>query len=134
MDKGKSWDKDVICLPHDYPTVYHDTMIAIPRGKSRTILAHHNLTGKIHLTSWMNESDIREEIRSVFSKQMKRDHQFSFLQSTGGGTKMLMTPNVSAHFTWTAQQVVSLAGQGSLYVRAEEPLMTPVVSNIIVIT
>ena len=80
----------------------------------------------------MDEREIKDEIRSVFSKQMKSNHQFSFLQSTGGGTKMLMAPNISAHFSWTAQQVVSLAGQGAVYIKADEPLLTPVVSNMII--
>ena len=77
----------------------------------------------------MTEKEIKDEIRSVFHKQMKPDHNFIFLQSAGGGTKMLMAPQVSTHFSWSAQQVVSLAGQGAIYIQATEPLLTPVVCN-----
>jgi len=126
--KFKSWDKDIVCLPHDYTDV-GDVMITIPRGKTRSLLAEYNLFGKIHLISSMTEKEIKDEIRSVFHKQMKPDHDFNFLQSTGGGTKMLMAPQVSTHFSWSAQQVVSLAGQGAIYIQATEPLLTPVVCN-----
>ena len=64
----------------------------------------------------------------VFGRPMKFDPSFpfTFLQSTGGGTKTLTSPAVSVHFQWTAQQVVSLAGQGALYILANKELDLPV--------
>ena len=123
----KSWNKDIVCLPKEFA----GSSITIPRGSKRTTLAECGLIGKVHLTNEMSEEDVKCEIRSVFGKQMKYDPNFPFtyLQSTGGGTKTLTTPPVSVHFQWTAQQVVRLAGQGSLYILAEEDLELPVSDN-----
>ena len=50
---------------------------------------------------------MENEIRSVFRGPMdgRDDFMFSFLQSTGVGTRTHTIPSVSASFQWTAQQV-----------------------------
>ena len=59
---------------------------------------------------------------------MKENEQFpfTFLQCNGGGSKTLIAPTVLKHFQWTAQQVVSLAGQGAMYILASDDLNVPV--------
>lgn len=120
----RCWDRDIICLPKDFG----GSSIPIPRGSRRTGLGECGLIRKVHLTSDMTEEGIKSEIRSVFGRPMKFDPNFPFtvLQSTGAGTKTLTSPAVSVHFQWTAQQVVSLAGQGALYILANKELDLPV--------
>jgi len=79
------------------------------------------LVGKICLDSSMAETDIREEICSVFSEQMQCNTQFPFkiLHAIGGGAKALALPNTSASFTWTAKEVASSGGRGAIYVWAQ---------------
>jgi len=125
-EHARTWDKNIICLPQDYAT--KSGVIQIPRKKKRAVLGHAGLIGKVHLTSAMVEEDIFAEIRSVFSKSMRNDPNFPFrfLQSTGGGCKTLSILSVSTHFQWTATQVASLAGQGAIYILADEELFLPV--------
>lgn len=110
------WDKDIICFPEDY--IANPQEVSIPRGKSRTELAKMGLVGKIRLDSSMDETDIREEIRSVFSEQMQHDTQFPFkiLHAIVGGAKSLSVPNTSASFTWTAKEVASSGERGAIYI------------------
>ena len=45
---------------------------------------------------------------------------FIFLQTVGEGTKTLVIPSVSPHYSWTVQQVARLAGQGGIvYILAQ---------------
>ena len=120
----KTWDKDIVCLPKSYGV----QPIIIPRGKNRTLLGECGLIGKVHLISTMTEEEVKSEIFSVFANQMKENEQFpfTFLQCNGGGSKTLIAPTVSKHFQWTAQQVVSLAGQGAIYILANDDLNIPV--------
>jgi len=76
----------------------------------------------------MKEEEVKAEIRSVFATPMKNNYQFpfTFLQCNGGGSKTLTAPQTSTHFQWTADQVVSLAGQGSIYILANEDMDIPV--------
>ena len=53
--------------------------------------------------------------------------QFRFLQTSGGGTKSLTIPLMSASFTWTAKEVAKLGDQGCLFVEAQAELMTQTV-------
>ena len=78
--------------------------------------------------STMTEEEVKSEIFSAFANQMKENEQFpfTFLQCNGGGSKTLIAPTVSKHFQWTAQQVVSLAGQGAIYILANDDLNIPV--------
>ncbi len=128
-EHARTWDKNIVCLPSDYAT--KSGLIQILRKKKRAILGHVGLIGKIHLTSEMIEEDIFAEVRSVFSKPMRNNpnFQFRFLQSTGGGCKTLSIPSISTHFQWTATQVASLAGQGAIYILADEDLYLPVSSS-----
>ena len=116
----KTWDKDIVCLPHTYNGTGGIGGITIPRGKRHAELGRQGLIGKIRLSSDMTEEEIMREIHSVFAKQMKNDMEFpfTFLQCTGGGAKTLTPAQVSPSWTWTAQQVVSLGGQGSIYILA----------------
>ena len=113
------WDKDIICFPKDY--IANPQEVSIPRGKGRIELAKMGLVGKIRLDSSMDETSIREEIRSVFSEQMQYDTQFPFkiLHAIGGGAKALSVPNTSASFTWTAKEVASSGGRGAIYIWAQ---------------
>ena len=63
----------------------------------------------------MDEEEIRRRICSVFEGRMRKDPAFlfSFLQNTGGGTNSLSIVNVSSNWSWSAQQVGSLGGQGA---------------------
>ena len=73
----------------------------------------------------MTEEQVENEIRSVFKGPMGNDPKFpfSFLQSTGGGSKLLSIPSVSSTFRWNAQQVARLATQkGAIYILAEAEL------------
>ena len=79
--KGKAtvqqvWDKDIICLPKGH--ISNPQFIPIPKGKNRVELAKMGLVGKIRLNSGMEEDDIRQEVRSVFSKQMGHRATFPF--------------------------------------------------------
>ena len=73
----------------------------------------------------MTEEQVENEIRSVFKEPMANDPKFPFcfLQSTGGGSKLLSIPSVSSSFRWNAQQVARLATQrGAIYILAEAEL------------
>ena len=52
------------------------------------------LIGKVHLSSDMDESDIKREIRSVFRRPMGGDPEFPFvfLQPAGEGSRTLVVP------------------------------------------
>ena len=113
------WDSDIICLPH---STSGSLTFSFPRGKYRASLGMKGLIGKIHLSSDMNEDDIKKEIRTIFEVPMGSDPDFPsiFLQTAGEGTKTLVIPSVSPHYSWTAQQVERLAGQrGIVYILAQ---------------
>ena len=72
------------------------------------------MIGKIRLISTMTESEVMDEVRSVFQEAMsyrsQSDFPFVFLQPTGSGARTLTAPSVSNSFCWTAQQVAKLGG------------------------
>ena len=73
----------------------------------------------------MTIEEVEDEIRSVFKPAMGSDPSFPFkyLQATGGGSRSLSIPSVSASFCWTAAQVAKLGNQrNTLYILAEEDL------------
>ena len=75
----------------------------------------------------MTEDEVRAEVRSVFSKPMRRrsDFVFHYLQPTGSGSRSLSIPSVSSSFVWSAQQVVKLAvNKQTIYLLAEDDLDT----------
>ena len=87
-------------------------------------LASNNLIGKIRLDSSMREEDIMQEITSVFSLPMDKDPLFRFqvLHTSGGGSKSLSIPVVSASFKWTARAVAGNNSKVPIYILAQEEL------------
>ena len=73
----------------------------------------------------MEEDEIMAEICSVFAVAMGNDPNFPFvlLQRCGPGSNTLTAPSLSISFSWTAKEVVRLAGQGCLYIKAEKDLV-----------
>ena len=64
------------------------------------------------------------EIRLVFARPMGNDPDFPFvfLQRCGPGSNALSVPSLSSSVTWTAKEVVRLAGQVCLYIVAEKEI------------
>ena len=126
------WDRDIICLPKRDDS----TTFPFPRGKFRNLLGVNGLIGKIRLTSDMGEEEVENEIRSVFRWPMdgRDDFMFSFLQSTGVGTRTLTIPSVSASFQWTAQQVAKLGSyKQAIYIIAIDELQCSLTSKVSII-
>ena len=128
--KGKkprvtTYDQDIVCLPFSYPST--GGRYAIPRKDTRANLASNGLIGKIRLASNMEEDEIMDEIRSVFASAMGHDctFPFSLLQRCGPGINALTAPSLSLSFSWTTREVIRLAGQGCIYVKAERELVVP---------
>ena len=104
----ETYERDIICLPHDHPNELG--LYSYPRGKVRTQLAKFGLIGKISLHSWMNEVEMKAEIRSFFSRAFGDDpfFPFKFLQSAGIGAKALPLviatsgSQTSSHHGWSS--------------------------------
>ena len=121
----KTWNRDIVCIPQSKSNKAKGNTLSFPRGSCHAELGRQGLTGKLHLTSSMTEEQVENEIRSVFKEPMANDPKFPFcfLQSTGGGSKLLSIPSVSSSFRWNAQQVARLATQrGAIYILAEAEL------------
>lgn len=74
----------------------------------------------------MTVEEVNDEVLSVFCEAMgnRKDFPFSFLQSTGCGSRCLTVPSVSSAFQWTAQQVAKLGGSKQpIYILAGDKLM-----------
>ena len=73
-------------------------VMPIPR-KKKDVLASFGLIGKIHLECIWTESEVQDEIRSVFEDAMDKDDTFpfNFLQVTGTGTKSLIYQRYQHH-------------------------------------
>ena len=114
-----TYDRDIICLPKSYGK---GSSIPVPR--SRNVLASNGLIGKIRVTSEMSESEIFDEIRSVFSQPMNGDPNFRFdvLQSAGGRCKSLVVPSTSESFQWTASAIAPKNTKMPIYIIAREQL------------
>ena len=74
--KGKGrlhiFERDIMCLPKCFAK--QKDLIGVPRKKSvRHFLAVNKLVGKIQLKSSMSDSEIFDEIRSVFRVPMDND-------------------------------------------------------------
>lgn len=82
------------------------------------MLGRNGLMGKIRLKSSMSESEIMGEIRCVFRKPMRGSSEFSFkiLLPSGGSSKSLTVPALSASFTWTAGAVVGKSSKNPIYI------------------
>lgn len=119
---AKTHVKDIVVLPAV------DTLeegISIPRGESRAILASKGLIGKINIQNDWSAVDIEVEISNKFCKPfgLKKGQRlpYSYL-STMPGTKRLWRPMVAPGFQWNAPEVLTAAGQGSLYIMSHIPL------------
>ena len=117
-----TYDRDIICLPKSYA---NEGLIKIPRKRAiREFLASNKLIGKIQLSSDMTESQIMEEIRSVFYEPMDDDPLFRIiiLQPSGGDSKCLNIPVVSSSYKWTASAVAGKNAKVPIYILAENEL------------
>ena len=100
-------------------------VIQIPRkNEMRHFLAVNKLVGKILLSSDMEESEIFDEIRSVFHGPMDNDVDFSFkiLQPSGGDSRSLIIPELSHSYQWSASAVAGRNGKTPIYILAEDLL------------
>ncbi len=96
----------------------------IPRKETRANLGSRGLVGKVRLSTDMSQEEILSEIRSVFSEAMNNNTNFpiTFLQRSGTGSNSLTVPSLSSSYQWSAKEVVRMAGQGCIYVKAEASL------------
>lgn len=117
-----TYERDIILLLKYYQG--DDGNIRIPRGAAHEELASNGLIGKIVLNSSMIQSEIFDEIRTVFRHQMRNNNSFRFtiLQHTGGGSKMLTLPSLSDKYEWTASAVAGRIARSPVYILAMEEL------------
>ena len=87
----------------------------------RTQLAKFGLIGKISVHSWMNEVEMKAEIRSCFSRD-DPFFPFKFLQSAGIGAKALIVPSISDSYQWKPKQVATMGGTRGIYILADKPM------------
>ena len=80
-------------------------------------LASNKVMGKIRLQSEMSEEATMKEIRSVFRQPMDNVSNFPFkvLQMSGGVSKTLSEPVLSASFKWTASAVAGRNSKVPIY-------------------
>ena len=132
-DKFATWDRTIVCLPKTYEDG-SENAIAIPR-KKRSLLARHGLIGKIHLESHWSEEELFAEVCSVFSNAMGDNVSFlfTFLVPTGGGSKTLTKPVVSATFKWTPKEVAGKA-DSTIYILAGKELKNEVLHEYTICT
>ena len=108
-------------------------VMPIPR-KKKDVLALFGLIGKIHLESNWTESEVLDEMRSVFEDAMDKDDSspFNFLQVTGTGSKSLIVPKVSASYKWTRKEVAGRADR-PLYIVLKRAMKDEVYLNNIIV-
>ena len=113
------YDRDIVCLPNSFLI---DGRVPIPRNREE--LASNGLIGKIRLYSSMNETEIFEEIRSVFRGPMNdnQDFRFTILQPAGGGSKTLIVPALSPTYQYTASAAAGKNSKMPMYVLALDDL------------
>ena len=111
-----------------------ENTIAIPRKKP-SLLARHGLIGKIHLQSHWSEEELFVEVCSVFSDTTRGNvsFPFTFLIPTGGGSKTLTKPVVSATFKWTSKEVTGKA-DSTIYIIAGKELKNEVLHEYTICT
>ena len=123
--KGKmyTYERDIVCLPKQFAK--QEDLIGIPRKKDvRHFLAVNKLVGKIQLRSDMEETDIFDEIWSVFRVPMDHDDEFQFtiLQPSGGDSRSLMVPELSHSYQWTSGAIAGRNAKTPIYILAEDQL------------
>ncbi|KAG7491296.1 hypothetical protein MATL_G00001720 [Megalops atlanticus] len=113
--------KDIVCLPKD--TSSTNGRWKVPRGRDREKLSLQGLIGKIHINSAWSPEQVRAEISSLFKDAFGQTDQmeFKFLQCLPGA-RCLMIPRTSSTFVWNGSEVLSLCGQGALYILSESDL------------
>ena len=97
--------------------------IQLPRKKDdRVFLVTNKFIGKVRLKSNMHQDEI---LRSVFKSPMRfnDNFQFTILQSSGGDSKGLMIPELSASYMWTATAIVGKNAKVLIYILAEDDLL-----------
>ena len=123
--KVVTWDREIICLPNCYKSLFSSNgVLPIPR-KKKDILASYGLVGRLHLESDWSEGDVLEEIRSTFQDSIHDSNRFKFLQVTGVGSKSLMVPKLSASYKWTSKEVAGRADK-PIYVLLENDIANEV--------
>ena len=107
--KITAWDRELVCLPKCYMTMFNTNgVLPIPR-KKKDILASFGLVGRLHLESDWSEQEVITEVRSTFTESVNENVNFKFLQFTGTGTKSLVVPKVSASYKWGPKEVAGRA-------------------------
>ena len=120
-----TWDREIICLPNCYMSLFSlNRVLPIPH-KKKDILASFGLVGRLHLESDWSEGKVLVEIRSTFKDSMHDSNQFKFLQVTGVGSKSLMVPKLSASYKWTLKEVAGQADK-PIYVLLENDIANEV--------
>ena len=66
----------------------------------------------------MNETEIMDEIRSVFKSAFVNNDQFQILRHGGGKLKSLVVPSLSSFFAWTAGTVPG-SSKSPIYILAQ---------------
>ena len=123
--KGKCvmFERDIICLPKSF--LQHGNLIEAPRKRSaRQMLAVNKQVGKIQLDSAMSQSEIFNEVRSVFHIPMQGNNDFKFkvLQSSGGESRNLVIPQLSPSYRWTASAFSGKNSKTPIYILALDDL------------
>ena len=110
------YERDILCLPHSF--LQRGDIIQIPCKKNiRHFLAVNKLVEKIQLQSNLDESEIFNEIRSVFRVPMGYcdDFKFKILQPSGGDSRSLIIPELSHSYKWTASAVAGRNAKTPIY-------------------
>ena len=82
------------------------------------MLAINKLVGKIQLNSAMSQSEIFQEVRSVFRTPIGGDDHFQFkvLQSSVGDSRNLVIPELSSSYHWSASAVAGKNAKSPIYI------------------
>ena len=92
----------------------------------RNVLSEMGLCGKLAINKNMTETEIANEIQSLFQSCFK-SNKFKFkYMATLNGTKLLIFPKVNSSFQWDGAAVLSLS-RGIVYVgtSSDDELATP---------
>ena len=104
-----AWDRELMCLPKCYMTLFNTNGVLPIPPKKKDILASLGLVGRLHLESDWSKQEVITEVRSTFVESVSENINFKFLQFTGTETKSLVVPKVSAFFKWGPKEVAGRA-------------------------
>ncbi|XP_064640697.1 uncharacterized protein LOC135495745 [Lineus longissimus] len=118
--KAKVVVKDVVCIPKHkfFPNM------AVPKGSARGEYAEMGLSGKISFSSHCMKEEMEAQVKSIFCRQFNLSASETFAYEylcILPGTRKLGRPNVSTNFVWNGKAVLSIIGQGALYIMANTP-------------